>query len=485
MLSLGLPLLLPVVAVYASPTARSVEDVCSQIASTVSSASNVYQPLSIQYEADVKHWAASSAERATCSVEPGTAEDVGKILQIVGSTNTSFAVKGGGHASNPGFSSTQGVMIAMSRFSNVTLSADKSTVEVGAGLIWDDVYSALEDSGVNVVGGRVPGVGVAGFTLGGGYSWKTNQYGLTIDNIAAYELVLPNGTVTTVTEEDEDLWFALRGGGNNFGVVTKFTLVTHPQSDMVWGGLITLTDNAVDAISAATANFSATNTDPKAAILPAYNSLLGAPGMALILFYDGPTPPAGMFDAFLAPPHFTSDVSTRKFADLIQAVPATNPLEGPRAAFMTASVLQYTPAMLSLVHNMTREYGTRLAALDTAPFISFDIEPFLSDIFTHGSASAYPPDRSRGLLPTNLYFSWELPSLDDEIRGIMKDLASQITAQAVAEGQDVADAFIYGNYALADTPLEAIYGGNVARLRAIHNAVDPNNVMALAGGFKF
>ena len=57
---------------------------------------------------------------------------------------------------------------------------------------------------------------MAGFTLGGGYSWKTSQYGLTIDNIAAYELVLPNGTVTTVTEKDNDLWFALRGGGNNF-----------------------------------------------------------------------------------------------------------------------------------------------------------------------------------------------------------------------------------------------------------------------------
>lgn len=57
---------------------------------------------------------------------------------------------------------------------------------------------------------------VAGFTLGGGYSWKTSQYGLTVDNIAAFELVLPNGTVTTVTDEDEDLWFALRGGSNNF-----------------------------------------------------------------------------------------------------------------------------------------------------------------------------------------------------------------------------------------------------------------------------
>lgn len=98
----------------------------------------------------------------------------------------------------------------MTRFSDVVYDATTGTAQVGAGLIWDDVYEALEDFGVNVVGGRVTGVGVAGFTLGGGYSWKTNQYGLTIDTVQAYELVLPNGTVTTVTSDDDDLFFGLK-----------------------------------------------------------------------------------------------------------------------------------------------------------------------------------------------------------------------------------------------------------------------------------
>ena len=77
-------------------------------------------------------------------------------------------VKGGGHASNPGFSSTTGVQIAMYRFSTVNYHPSSQTVDVGSGLVWDDVYTALEPFGVNVVGGRVTGVGVAGFTLGGG-----------------------------------------------------------------------------------------------------------------------------------------------------------------------------------------------------------------------------------------------------------------------------------------------------------------------------
>jgi FAD/FMN-containing dehydrogenase len=116
----------------------------------------------------------------------------------------------------------------MTRFNDINVDASSATVEVGAGLKWDQVYAALEPHGINVVGGRVPGVGVAGLTLGGGectlflirtamqcrilegYAWISKQYGLTVDNVAGYELVLPNGTITAVTSDDTDLWFALR-----------------------------------------------------------------------------------------------------------------------------------------------------------------------------------------------------------------------------------------------------------------------------------
>jgi FAD/FMN-containing dehydrogenase len=89
-------------------------------------------------------------------------------LRILGDTRTPFAVKGGGHSTNPGFSSTPGVQIAMTRFNTVAVDKTSNTVAIGAGLLWDDVYKALDGTGLNVVGGRVRGVGVAGFTLGGG-----------------------------------------------------------------------------------------------------------------------------------------------------------------------------------------------------------------------------------------------------------------------------------------------------------------------------
>ena len=118
-------------------------------------------------------------------------------------------------------------------------------------------------------------------------------------------------------------------------------------------------------------------------------------------------------------------------------------------------------------------------------YVSFVIDPFNPTFLSHGSDSAWPPDRSRGLMPINIQFSWELPAVDEEIQNAMKDLADQLSDEAVAEGQDVAGLPIYGNYALGNVPLEAIYGDNVARLRAIHQAVDPENVMGLCGGFKF
>lgn len=139
-------------------------------------------------------------------------------------------VKGGGHTLNLGFSSTPGVQIAMYRFADVTYDNVIQTATIGAGMIWDDVYAALKPYGMNVAGGRVLGIGVASFTLGGGklvvhvcwgrsdgrshgrigHSWHANQYGLAIDTVDAFELVLPNGTVTDITASQADLFFCIQ-----------------------------------------------------------------------------------------------------------------------------------------------------------------------------------------------------------------------------------------------------------------------------------
>ncbi|KAJ6583298.1 hypothetical protein B0H10DRAFT_886542 [Mycena sp. CBHHK59/15] len=472
-----------VVAIF--PLALAL-DACGQIQQRVSSSSSVNYPTDLTgtYANDISHWASSSTQSAACTVEPGTAADVSIIIQILGSTETPFAVKGGGHTANPGFSSTTGVHISMSRFSGVTYNKARGTVTVGSGLIWDDVYEALAPHGVNVVGGRVSGVGVAGFTLGGGYSWKTNQYGLTVDSVTAFELVKPNGDIISVTgSSDAHLFFALKGGLNNFGIVTQFTLQTHPQGQ-VWGGLITYTVAHLDAVSAAVENFAKNVIDPKAGIIPAYNFLLGQPGVSNLLFYDSPSPPAGIFDEFLAIPHLTEDVSTRDFLSLVQAAPS-NVTTGARGFFHTVSILDYSAPMVDAILNETIFWGASLA-LAGASFISYDIEPFLPTIYSHNTAAtAFPPTRGQGYMPLNLYFAWSSSLFDDAFHDALLKSAQHLTDVATANGQDLTNAPLYTNYALYDTPLERIYGANLPRLQAIKAAVDPNNVMGLAGGFKF
>ncbi|KAJ8590729.1 FAD-binding domain-containing protein [Rhizopogon salebrosus TDB-379] len=467
-----------------SPQVIFSVETCKEIAASVSSASRVYDEDSLHYIEDISHWASSSTQIAGCSFEPETSLDVGIALQILGKNRTPFAVKGGGHASNPGFSSTSGVQIAMSRFSDVTYDYVSQTATIGAGLIWDDVYAALEPYGVNVAGGRVSGVGVAGFILGGGYSWLTNQYGLAIDTVQSFELVMPCGTVKNVTAtSDPDLFFGLRGGFNNFGIVTRFTLKAFPQPQ-VWGGLITYTSNELDRVNQATANFAANNTDPRAQIITTYNCILGLTEVSELLFYNGPSPPEGILDEFLAIPHLTKDVHTRSFSSLVRSFHA-NATENSRAIFNTVSVLDYPVWLLEAVVNESVFWGKSLEH-SSAWFISYDVEPFLPSVFDHSSTpSAYPPNRDRALLPLNIYFAWIHGSSDGIMQEAARDSAAHLRQLAIAGGQDVADAASYSNYAIFDTPLGRIYGDNVPRLQAIKAAVDPTNVMGLAGGFKF
>ncbi|VDB84958.1 unnamed protein product [Peniophora sp. CBMAI 1063] len=470
-----------------SAQAVSVSDACKQIADAISSSSDVYYPGSTQYDADIYHWSIASTQNATCSVEPGTVEDVSAIVKIVGETGVPFAVKGGGHATNQNFSSTTGVQIAMSRFKDVVLSDDKSTVAVGPGLIWDDVYGALNGTGVNVVGGRVPGVGVAGFVLGGGYSYLTSQYGLTLDNVAAFDLVLPNGTFTTVTPADSDLWFALRGAGaGNFGVVTTFHLITHPQGQ-VWGGIIGIDGSNFDLITAAAARFSLNNTDKKAAMIPAYQYGAGAAFANIVLFYDGPTPPAGIFDDWLAIPTTSSDLATRDFASFIQALSALAPIAPATHAYFASVMLQdYPVALLDFFKERTLALGPSLAQNDSDFFLSLYVEPFDTSYLSYNDAPAsWPDSRTRGLQPTDVYFSWKDGSLEEFFLDAMRQTVVDIRNKADELGQDVGDAVEYPNYALSSTPSVKVYGeDNLKRLQAVQAVIDPKKVFAQTGGFK-
>jgi len=130
-------------------------------------------------------------------------------------------------------------------------------------------------------------------------------------------------------------------------------------------------------------------------------------------------------------------------------------------------------------------WGKRISALDSTAFVYSGLEPFDSGLFSHGGPSAYPPDRSRAVFPSGLAIAWSNASLDETMADALRDGAKTIRGVAIADGQNLSHAALYVNYALFDTPLEEIYGGNLARLRRIKAKIDPERVMDLSGGFKF
>ncbi|KAG9092275.1 hypothetical protein FS749_015870 [Ceratobasidium sp. UAMH 11750] len=472
------------------PPAVNYISTCQAIGRKISGVYYIGHPL---YVKGNSHWSSSSDQNSACVVEPASSADVSTILKIVGKTRTPFGIRSGGHATNPGFSSTPGVQIALFKLGEVSyhaapVAADGSvgTVDVGPGLIWDDVYAALEPHNVTVVGGRASGIGVGGFILGGGYSWLSNQYGLAIDNVVAFEVVLPNGTITTATESiDPDLFFGLKGGFNNFGIATKFTLLAYPQTQ-VWGGARTYSQDQLAAVNAATIGFIGEVSDPKAAVIPSpYTTPLngGQTGITLLMFYDGPNPPAGIFERYTSIPSASSDVSTRSMSSLVKANIA-NSTYGFRSTFNTISLKNYSLPLLNQIQNQSMYWGEK-TALHGGIVVSYSIEPFLLSLKTRRKGGAYPHDDF--LSPLNLDWSWIGKSNDAFIINSAKESLRVILDQAIAEGQDVAGAkqIKYGNYAAADEDLSSLYGPNLARLRSIKKQYDPNNIMSLTGGYRF
>ncbi|EPS94063.1 hypothetical protein FOMPIDRAFT_1020237 [Fomitopsis schrenkii] len=463
--------------------AQGILSICQQLSNAISRDSDVFYNPEPEYLADIEHYSTSSTTESACSVEPGTAEDVGTILSIVGSTSTPFGVKGGGHTNNPNFSSTTGVQISMSRLNAIEYDASTGTVAIGAGNVWDDVYAALQPHGVNVVGGRVTGIGVAGFTLGGGYSWLTNQYGLALDTVRAFELVLPNGTVTNVTESTyPDLFWGLKGGYNNYGIVTTFTLQTYPQSQ-VWGGQMIVLGQFVDQVNRATANFAANVTDPKAQIITTYDYEQGTLLATLMLFYDAPEQPADIFDEFMAIPALATNISTRSFLSLVQVEP-TATSANIRGYSNTVPFQEITLRLLETIVAQIEYWGTSLAN-SSASLLSYDVEPFLPSILTHGGRSAYPWTRDQRFLPFNMDFFWTDAQYDGAFYEAIVQSSRNLTDTAIQEGQfGVVGAPLYPNYLLFGTPVASIYGESLAEMIELKVEYDPRNVMGLTGGWK-
>lgn len=165
--------------------------------------------------------------------------DVREALDRAARDGLAVAVRSGGHSVAGMSSNDDGLVVDVRPMKDIEVDAAARRVRVGGGCTWGELDAATQEHGLATTGGRISSTGVAGLTLGGGSGWLERQHGLSCDNLLAVELVTADGREIRADEhQHQDLLWASRGGGGNFGVVTALELQLHPVGPMIIGGLM-------------------------------------------------------------------------------------------------------------------------------------------------------------------------------------------------------------------------------------------------------
>lgn len=177
--------------------------------------------------------------RPAAIVRPTDAADVARIITVARESGLPLAVRSGGH-SGAGHSTTEGgIVLDLRDIRAIEMDADEKTAWAGAGLTAREYSTTVGEHGLATGFGDTGAVGIGGLTLGGGMGYLTRKYGLTIDSLLAAEVVTADGQILQVDAASHpDLFWAIRGGGGNFGVVTRFQFRLHPVDEVVGGVLV-------------------------------------------------------------------------------------------------------------------------------------------------------------------------------------------------------------------------------------------------------
>lgn len=299
-----------------------VADTCSTV--QLISSIEVDSPLSLSYATEqADYWSSSCASLIpSCIIFPKSSEEVATVVKVLNDNEEHFAIKSGGHNPNNYFSSIDGgPLISTQQMDQVLLDPTTGVARVGPGIRLDEIAAQLQGTGWTFVGGRIGNTGVGGLVLGGGLSYMSAQYGWAASSVIEYEIVLANGTVSTVSAtQNPDLFKALKGGGNNFGIVTTYVLQTYRQGDIYGGNLVfdrTAENDA--ALLKAVRDFTEYSDDDKAAVIvTAERSMANAiDSWIVFIFYDGPTPPENTFKNFTDAGPTINTLRTQTYSELI------------------------------------------------------------------------------------------------------------------------------------------------------------------------
>ncbi|KAI7490718.1 hypothetical protein KC351_g445 [Hortaea werneckii] len=457
-------------------------------------------PDSAPYEESIaSYWSAQEeAVSPSCVVLPESTEDVAIAVATLGHSRghvgnlvgCQFAIRSGGHTPWAGAANIEdGVTIDLSNSNRVEVSSDRSTVIIGPGSSWREVYDVVVPQGLATGGGRVANVGVGGLVLGGGVSFFSPRKGFVCDGVKRFEVVLASGRIVNATQDSHhDLWLALKGGSNNFGVVTAIEQEVFEQGDL-WGGSVGFDESTFEQQFAAFEAFTGNpDYDPYASLIHSmiYNFTTKTWFTIAQFEYTKPEAYPPIFENFTSLPTTFSTTRISNLTDFTEELAVSNP-PGQRRMFVT-STYSNSAEMLKQIFLMANETVRQMEDVSGLIFIlSSQPEPTIIQ-----KASAEAGGNSLGLTVEDgplFNFQWTLTwddAEDDErVEQQVRDAYDQAERRARELG--VQQKFIYLNYAAKWQDPIGGYGEEVVkRLQHVSRKYDPTGVFQkqVPGGFK-
>jgi FAD/FMN-containing dehydrogenase len=196
---------------------------------------DIIEPGAAEYESARRSVLASGSPAYV--LRPASTSDVQAGVRFAAGAGLLLSVRGGGHGF-PGFGTNEGgLVVELSKLADIEIvDNERHLVRIGGGATWGQVASVLAAHGLAISSGDTKSVGVGGLTLAGGIGWKVRKYGLALDSLVAAEVITADGEVLHASaEENPALFWAIRGGGGNFGIVTAFEFAAHPTTDVFFG----------------------------------------------------------------------------------------------------------------------------------------------------------------------------------------------------------------------------------------------------------